>query len=67
MYCAVYEQKPYDVYFEGALCEYFDETDELYSKPKTYWWRYFTTTKGYFFEQYTPYNEIAKNKRRHYL
>lgn len=34
MYCAIYEHKPYEVYFEGAPCEYFEECDELPGKPK---------------------------------
>lgn len=34
LYCAEYEQKPYDVYFEGAPCPKFEEIDELPGKPK---------------------------------
>lgn len=34
LYCAEYEQKPYDVYFEGAPCPKFQEIDELPGAPK---------------------------------
>lgn len=34
MYCAKYEHKPYEVYFEGAPCPYFEETSGLPRKPE---------------------------------
>lgn len=34
LYCAVYEEKPYEVYFEGKPCPMFDEIDELPGAPK---------------------------------